>query len=203
VNPASTSFLLDYHGCDRALAEKIFAGNASLAASRNDYDWLGNGIYFWEYNAQRARDFAIEISRQPRSRRQKISSPAVVGAILDVGFCLNLLDSRFIPMVREAHAQLVRYSQDAGAPLPQNTGGSDLLNRKLDCAVMRTLHQLRQDAGEEPLDTVRAAFIEGDRLYAGAGFATKTHIQLCVRNPRCIKGYFRPLDDEGRPITFS
>ncbi len=28
-----------------------------------------------------------------------------------------------------------------------------------------------------------------------AGFYTKNHIQLCVRNPDCIKGYFRPLAD--------
>jgi hypothetical protein len=40
---------------------------------------------------------------------------------------------------------------------------------------------------------VRAAFIEGEPLYPNAGFNDRNHIQLCVVNPRCIKGYFRPL----------
>jgi len=29
--------------------------------------------------------------------------------------------------------------------------------------------------GEEPFDTVRAAFIEGEALYENAGFASKNH----------------------------
>lgn len=41
-------------------------------------------------------------------------------------------------------------------------------------------------------------FTEGKPLYPGAGFHEKSHIQICVRNPNCIKGYFRilePLDE--------
>jgi hypothetical protein len=29
-----------------------------LRVSRNDYDWRGNGIYFWEYSYQRAFQWA-------------------------------------------------------------------------------------------------------------------------------------------------
>lgn len=61
---------------------------------------------------------------------------------------------------------------------------------------------MREDEGEPPFDTVRAAFIEGNRLYDNAGFASKNHIQICVREIRCIKGYFRPLNDSGRPLRF-
>ena len=39
-------------------------------------------------------------------------------------------------------------------------------------------------------------------VFADAGFAAKTHIQICVRNPVCIKGYFRPLDQTGKPLSF-
>jgi hypothetical protein len=38
---------------------------------------------------------------------------------------------------------------------------------------------------------VRAAFVEGEPLYVGAGFHARTHIQLCVRKPDRILGYFR------------
>lgn len=202
ADSASTSFVLGYHGCDSKLAERVLAGKASLRASHNDYDWLGDGIYFWEYNARRAFDFAVEIARTPRHGGQKIKGPAVVGAIIDLGFCLNLLDSQFIELVRIAHDELVTSSSAAGIELPKNSGGGDLLKRDLDCAVLRMLHQRRQEAGEQAFDTVRAAFMEGERLYDNAGFAAKSHIQICVRDTRRIKGYFRPLDTNGKPVSF-
>lgn len=41
--------LLGFHGTDEETAEKDLAGEA-LESSANEYDWLGYGIYFWEYN---------------------------------------------------------------------------------------------------------------------------------------------------------
>lgn len=41
-------------------------------------------------------------------------------------------------------------------------------------------------------DSVRGVFWEGKPLYPNAGFAEKNHIQICVCNPNCIKGYFLP-----------
>ena len=46
-----------------------------------------------------------------------------------------------------------------------------------------------------PYDSVRAMVVEGEPLYAGAGFHAKSHIQICVRDERCIKGFFRPRID--------
>jgi hypothetical protein len=202
LDPASTSFVLAYHGCDRQLAERIICGRAKLRQSHNDYDWLGDGTYFWEHNARRAYEFACELRDQPIRGPGTIRKPSVVGAIIDLGACLNLLDSRFIEMVRLAHQELVLLHRAAGTEPPRNTVGSDLLKRNLDCAVLRMLHRIRADNGDPPFDTVRAAFIEGQPLYKGAGFASKNHIQICVRNPRCIKAYFRPRDENGRPISF-
>jgi hypothetical protein len=202
VNPASTSFVLGYHGCDRKVAERVLAGKQQLIPSGNDYDWLGDGIYFWEHNAHRAYQFACELRDRPRSGKPKIKEPAVVGAIIDLGFCLNLLDNRFIEMIRHAYEGLERLSEEAGTPLPQNSVGPDLLVRKLDCAVIRFLHTTREQGDDEPFDSVRAAFVEGGRLYENAGFAAKNHIQICVRTIACIKGYFRPLDEGGNPLSF-
>jgi hypothetical protein len=180
----------------------VFAGKDVINRSGNEWDWLGDGAYFWESNAQRAYDYAVELMKRPRGEKQRIAYPAVVGAVIDLGFCLNLLDTRFVPIVREAYDRLVQISEEAGVTLPRNSGGRDRLRRNLDCAVMRTLHQIRADAGSEPFETVRAAFTEGMVIYPDAGFAAKTHIQLCVRELSCVKGYFRPLDESGRPIRF-
>lgn len=203
MNPASTTFVLGYHGCDASLAEKVFAGKTSLAASENDYDWLGHGVYFWEHNAQRAHEFARELRRiRPRRGKAKIRRPAVVGAVIDLGHCLNLLDGRFIEMVKQAHDDLTRIHEEADEPLPSNSGGPDRLMRRLDCAVIETLHATREDRNEPRFDTVRAAFVEGNPIYEDAGFHAKNHIQLCVRNVACIKGYFRPLGEDGKPLSF-
>ena len=48
----STAFVLGYHGCDQSIADRLLAGGA-FRKSRNDYDWLGHGIYFWEANPLR------------------------------------------------------------------------------------------------------------------------------------------------------
>lgn len=73
-----------------------------MTASENDYDWLGPGIYFWEHNAWRAFEFACDVRDYPHRGKQKVKRPSVVGAIIDLGFCLNLLDNRFIEMVKQA-----------------------------------------------------------------------------------------------------
>jgi hypothetical protein len=54
----SSSFVLGYHGCDRELGEKVLAGETTLRQSSNDYDWLAEGIYFWQDDAARALHWA-------------------------------------------------------------------------------------------------------------------------------------------------
>lgn len=39
----------------------------------------------------------------------------------------------------------------------------------------------------QPIDTLRGIFLEADPLYPGAGFYAKTHVQIVVRSPTCIK----------------
>ena len=200
---ASTSFILGYHGCPLNIAQRVVAGRDVLYASHNDYDWLGDGIYFWEHNANRAYEFGIESTIRKRPSSRQAPRIAVVGAVIDLGYCLNLLDSRYIQMVRGAYDELVQFSLESHSLLPRNTGGDDLLKRNLDCAVLRMLHQMRTEKGKPPFQSVRAAFIEGERLYENAGFSTKNHIQICVCDPKCIKGYFWPLDEGGKPAVFT
>ena len=46
----------------------------------------------------------------------------------------------------------------------------------------------------QQFDSVRGMFVEGEELYKGAGFHEKTHVQIAIRNPMMIKGYFRLID---------
>jgi hypothetical protein len=190
------SFVLGFHGCDESTAEKVFSESNRLRRSTNNWDWLGHGIYFWENNPNRARHYACELRDHPERSRTKITNPAVVGAIIDLGYCLNLLDEKSIGLVSAANELYLAGCQaDSVVPLENRNvdGSSDRPLRYKDCAVVEALHAFRQGSGLKPFDSVRGMFAEGIPLYDNAGFHEKNHIQVCIRNPNCIKGYFRPL----------
>ena len=52
------NLVLGFHGCDISTYKKVLIDHENLKASDNQYDWLGNGIYFWENSYQRACDWA-------------------------------------------------------------------------------------------------------------------------------------------------
>lgn len=80
MHSLSTSFVLGYHGCDKAVGERLLAGEP-FKASANTCDWLGRGSYFWEANPRRGLDFAVEL-KNSRRREVKIDMPFVVGAVM-------------------------------------------------------------------------------------------------------------------------
>lgn len=179
-----------YHGCDEALGEAILAGKSKLKPSENEYDWLGPGIYFWVDSPERGLAWAQELSLR---KRPKVKSPFVLGALIHPSLCLNLTDYGVMRELVDAHGFLITSLSIAKASIPRNTHHASgvFLRRSLDCAVIKTVHQLREEAGLDAYDTVYGVFEEGDPLYPGAGFKKKTHVQIAVRNPDCIIGYFR------------
>lgn len=187
------SFVLGYHGCDQEVGERVLSDQTRLRESTNDYDWLGSGIYFWEGSPQRALEWAHQVKENPKISRSKVTKPFVLGAVIDLGNCLDLAESESIQLVQEAHSKFLRLFQMAGAEIPENKtlpNGARL--SKLDCAVINAIHSVREEQGEPPFDSVRAAIIEGPQLFPQSNFHTKTHFQLCVRNPERIVAYFRP-----------
>jgi len=182
----AASFVLGYHGCDAKTADRLLRGE-DFRPSKNDYDWLGSGIYFWEANPARGLAFAAELKKLKRG--PKIDDPAVVGAVIDLGLCLDLTTSAGIQQVKDSHREYAAICAVAGYPLPAND--ADLMRRNLDCAVIDFFHATRQKAGLPAVDSVRALFMEGRPIYEGSGFLEKTHVQICVCNPDCIKGVFR------------
>ena len=110
------------------------------------------------------------------------------------------MNRQSIPILKYGYEWL-KVSQEAkGLPLPENRnvkGNFDLLYRDLDCAVIQKIHEIAQnkpEIGITPYDSVRGLFQEGKEVYEGSGFKEKNHIQLCILNPNCIKGYFLPRD---------
>jgi hypothetical protein len=44
--------------------------------------------------------------------------------------------------------------------------------------------------------TVRGVFLEGEPAFPGSKIALKSHIQIAVRDPACILGFFSPEPPE-------
>ena len=189
----SSAFVLGYHGCDKEVAKSLLSGE-EFKASTNDYDWLGPGTYFWESNPVRGLEFANELMGSRWGTN--VTEPAVVGAVIDLGLCLDLTTSAGICLVEEAHKVSASTCRTAEVELPMNSPDKDRLRRQLDCAVFEQLHRIRDAAGHSGIDTVRGVFVEGNPVYEGAGFSGKTHIQICVRAPSNIKGVFRVSEDQ-------
>lgn len=183
------NLVLAFHGCSRETYEKVLYDHKELNSSTNDYDWLGNGIYFRENSYARALEWA-------QTHKSK-ESPSVVGAVLDLGFCLNLSDYGCARALSMAYDLLKYESEEAETDLPINSGKDDKPLRRLDCAVIERLHKMNEDLHKTAYDSVRGIFFEGAPIYPGSGILEKTHVQICVRNPNCIKGYFAPKEFNG------
>ncbi|MBQ9360529.1 MAG: hypothetical protein IJT96_05790 [Lachnospiraceae bacterium] len=189
------NLVIGFHGCTKKTHEKVLTLHEELKASANSYDWLGNGIYFWENKLVRAQEWA---------KKRYGSEAAVIGATIDLGYCLNLTDSASEQELKNGYKMLKMLCELTGAELPVNRKSNktkDVLLRDLDCAVIQQIQfgQENLDKSYEEInhnspkyDSVRGVFTEGTPPYPGSAFYSKTHIQICVCNPNCIKGYFEP-----------
>jgi hypothetical protein len=167
--------VIGYHGCSQEVAEQLLVGGAVLVPSTNAWDWLGHGIYFWEFGHQRALDWAAARGEQP----------AVVGAVIQLTTCLDLLDTENTRRLGDFTQSLI----SSGVSLPINRGG----RREADCHVINEF--CREMASEgRPVDSVRGSFHEGDEVFPGSALRSRSHVQVVVRDPRIILGLFKPND---------
>ncbi|MDN3382543.1 hypothetical protein QL995_07650 [Pseudoalteromonas sp. APC 3358] len=203
----SPGVVVGFHGCDRAVFDSVIKNGSSISNSENDYDWLGHGVYFWEGSYERALNWA--------KQSKAVKKPAVIGAFIKLGNCIDLLDSVHLEKVKSTYEIYKIECDKLGVELPENRIVVNDISfiRELDCQVIQRLQQFNNEliiqdlnlpdmAGQnkrkvqkhpEFIDSVRGMFPEGDELYKGAGFRDKNHIQLCIVNPNCIIGFFDPI----------
>ena len=187
--------VLGFHGCDKDLAIDILNNPTKhLNPSDNDYDWLGEGIYFWLNDPQRAYEWALQ---KHKRNSKKLKTPFVLGAVIDLGMCLNFCERESVLLLQKSYEDLknnlkvldLNINEQYKNKAPDE-GGFNLL-RPLDCAVIQHLHSMLEEHNVS-FDSVYGYFQEGQDAFEGAGIREKSHIQVCVRNPDCIKGYFLP-----------
>ena len=192
----TSGLVLGFHGCDRSIGEKIVKSPIEhLKLSKNQYDWLGDGIYFWLNDPVRAFEWAEQHPK--KSNGEGITEPFVIGAVINLGQCLNLCERSAITALQKTYKELREGLKIIGIDINEkyrnkapDDGGFALL-RPLDCLVINTLIKNAEKEGSY-FDTVYGYFQEGSLAFEGAGIREKSHIQICVRNRECIKGYFLP-----------
>ncbi|PZX49951.1 hypothetical protein LV84_04141 [Algoriphagus ratkowskyi] len=200
------NFIIGFHGCEESVRDKLINHPNKIINSNKPYDWLGNGMYFWENNYTRAQLWAEE-----KEISGKITKPAVLGAVIHLGYCCDFLDSKYIQLIQNYYTAFKDLSEILGDDLPKNKDvpsdyNGDMLLRNLDCAVIEHMHQRILENWKKEIekngnssirnfDTTRGVFTEGGPAFEGAGLFEKSHIQVCVRNANCIKGFFIPREE--------
>src|SRR5689334_4210881 len=92
--------VIGYHGCRQSFSRSLLSGKLTIDGwkpSKNEWDWLGHGIYFWEHSPSRAARWA----KQHYGRRGD-----VIGAVIQLGRCFDLLDESITSALISAHREL-------------------------------------------------------------------------------------------------
>ncbi|HKI34620.1 MAG TPA: hypothetical protein VKA46_22380 [Gemmataceae bacterium] len=180
--------VVGYHGCHRDFARDLVAGHVSLddwKARQNEYDWLGEGVYFWAPG--RAWQWA---------REHYGPDGAVVAVEVRLGRCLDLADTAFTDLLRRSYQGTLSVYESNGLTLPRN-GGRDFKLRKLDRLIIDRLTKANDTPGGGYYQTVRCPFKEGDPVYEGAMFKAQSHVQVAVRDKACIASRVFLVGPEG------
>jgi len=158
-----------HHGTSSEVAAKIL--DVGFIASANDYDWLGDGAYFWENNFQRASTWAIDHHHMP----------VVLEATINLDDCFDLTDPKWFGILNRNADRILELRQARGLPpLKQE----NLFHGK-DRYVINFVAASMDRAGR-PFRSVRGAFAEGSPAFPSSAIFSQSHVQIAVRDPAVV-----------------
>lgn len=140
--------------------------------------WLGRGVYFWEDAPAQARWWAKDQKKETR--------PAVLASLIDLHRAADFLN----PAARWGY-RLAAYRAKAAFGVQERYG---LTGAVLDSAVIDLWCDRVGRENGASLTALRALAVSdagevvGRRAWEGSRLVVNAHIQLCVRDPRCIVG---------------
>jgi hypothetical protein len=173
--------LVGYHGTNMESARQIL--QTGFTPSRNNYDWLGKGVYFWQDAPYRAWHWASE------DCQKKGGDPAVIRSLVKIrrDELMDLLDyhqdqdPNWTNYLRRTHQYL---QQQTNPRLPPNKRAIGY--HALDRLVLDTLIEDILKPMNTNIIAVRACFQEGEEIYPGSAIYNKSHIQVAVRDASSI-----------------
>jgi hypothetical protein len=111
---------IGYHGTSKEAARRILSSGFEI--SRNEYDWLGDGAYFFQDAPLRAREWA---------EQRFGAEAAVIGAEIDLAGCIDLLDVPWHAEIAAAYPRFRAELEQAGLPIPRQSAGAHRLDRRV------------------------------------------------------------------------
>lgn len=181
----SPIIVFGYHGTSAEAARRILT--SGYIPSERAWDWLGDGVYFWQDAPFRAWEWA---------RQRHPEQPAVVRSVLELRDCMDLLDTFWYPALAVIYTEYVAHHLASGKPLPRQSSASK--NRRRDRDVFNQAVMDLQQQGI-PIRVVRGAFQEGNPIYPESGIHDRSHVQIAVRDASLISETVR-IDEHGRII---
>jgi hypothetical protein len=168
-------YIYGYHGTNQEKASVIVQTGFNISA--NDYDWLGTGVYFFQDAPLRAWEWANQ--RFPENA-------AVIRSLIRLENCMDLFDIGWFPIIREAYNDFVEEYRKTNQTLPRQNPDRSKAHR-LDCAYFNyVINQILEPQGET-INSVRAIFLEGERIFPNSAIFDLAHVQIAVRNIAMIE----------------
>lgn len=161
-----------FHGTSLSNAHEIIVSGFRL--SSNDWDWLGDGVYFFQDAPRRAWDWA---------RNHYPDEPAVLASMIRLDHCMDLVDLGWKDVLADAFATLSDELSRQLLPLPRQTA----LAHRLDRLVVNLAIEHLERTGQGAISVVRGAFTEGSPMFPGSHLLERTHIQAAVRDLALIE----------------
>jgi hypothetical protein len=163
-----------FHGTNSTGAKTIL--EQGFLISRNDYDWLGDGVYFFQDAPHRALEWAAEHHGEG----------VTIGSVIRLEGCMDLLDIRWFRTLNEIYDSFLRQMKRAGALLPIQSSRA----HRLDRAVINYAVGILKTKGID-VRVVRAAFDEGAPAFPGSALFDRSHVQIAVRDLNLIEKIWR------------
>jgi len=163
--------VLAYHGTQNNLVGGIIENGFKV--SQNQYDWLGDGVYFFQDAPVRAKFWG---------NSQYGSQSAVIGAKINLTGCMDLIDVSWSHFLADIYNELIEKFKTEKVPIPVQSNGA----HRLDRAVLNYAINSLQDTGVV-VKSIRGVFAEGDAIYPNSALFDKSHVQIAVRDVSVIE----------------
>jgi hypothetical protein len=166
--------VVGYHGTSTANAIAIL--DRGFRVSDNDYDWLGEGVYFFQDAPLRAWQWAAE---------QHPQDPAVIRSVIRLENAIDLFDIKWFPVLKSAYQTFKQKYERNNLPLPYQSPARSKAHR-LDCEFFDYITQLLISQ-DEKVEAIRAVFIEGEAVFPNSAIFDLAHVQIAVKNTALIQ----------------
>jgi hypothetical protein len=162
----SNEKIVGHHGTSKRIADQVLS--QGFLTSKNSYDWLGDGVYFWQNAPLRALNWATKTFG---------ADGVAIEADIEVRDFINLLDTEWMSWLTDVHDQYLFEIKKKGQAPPLQTERAHRLDREVINFGITILEQ-----GGHTVRGVIGSFREGRPVFPNSALYSESHVQIAVRD---------------------